>query len=57
MNIDQYSQIAAWIEALSSCAIEGNETAKDLLTLRETDYVEFIRQCEILFGEERERMK
>jgi hypothetical protein len=32
-----WANLAVWIEALSSCAIEGNEAAIALLDLRDTD--------------------
>jgi hypothetical protein len=33
------------IESLSSCAIEGNEYAIELLELRKTNYSQFLQHC------------
>ena len=35
-------------EALASCAIEGNEYAKEMLELFEVDRVKFIERCRLL---------
>ena len=33
-----------WNEALSSCAIEGNQTAINMIELRKTNYKEYLKQ-------------
>ena len=52
MNADNYAFV---IEALSSCAIEGNALAIELLKLRETDHAAFLRRLvdEGWIGEEK----
>jgi len=39
-----FEDLMMWREALSSCAIEGNEWAKDMLKLRETDRNAYIKE-------------
>jgi hypothetical protein len=51
MTLSDYNLI---VEALASCAIEGNKVAIELLELRTTDPDEFIAQIEKLFSPEKE---
>ena len=46
--------IFAWREALATCAIEGNQTAKQLLELYKTNLPKFVSECEKLFKEEKQ---
>ena len=40
------SECMKWVEALSSCAIEGNQEAIEMLKLWDTDKDEFVKQLE-----------
>lgn len=50
--VDFVAQYMRWIEALSTCAIEGNQYAIEMLALKDTDRAGFIVEMYKLFGQE-----
>ncbi|MDD5053451.1 MAG: hypothetical protein PHO27_12020 [Sulfuricurvum sp.] len=43
MNITEHLQVSLVLDALASCAIEGNELAEQLLALEKTDPEQFVK--------------